>query len=101
MVVISPAIPSETVKPDPIEVSRPSGRISVVTMAKIPGITETAAGHPISKVVVVAGMACRPVEGRAFRCQSSGSHHRVTGRCATAPLPFTGDVAFRLTTVTQ
>ncbi|MEK8143399.1 hypothetical protein NKH18_18670 [Streptomyces sp. M10(2022)] len=46
MVIISPAIPSETVKEAPIDVNRPIGRISVVTMAKIPSITETTAGHP-------------------------------------------------------
>ncbi|MFE9122363.1 hypothetical protein [Streptomyces sp. NPDC007172] len=45
MVIISPAIPSEMVKLDPIDVSRPMGRISVVTIAKIPIITEITASQ--------------------------------------------------------
>ncbi|GHE01608.1 hypothetical protein GCM10010339_21680 [Streptomyces alanosinicus] len=105
MVIVSPAIPSETVKLDPIEVSRPIGRISVVTMAKIPSITETTASHPVSgdredrswpltEAEVVAGMVFRPVKGSAFRDQSSRSHREVAGGSATAPLPFVGDVAF-------
>lgn len=48
MVIISPAMPSEMVKLDPIEVSRPIGRISVVTMTKIPNITETTANHAVN-----------------------------------------------------
>ncbi|WP_245738105.1 hypothetical protein [Streptomyces sparsogenes] len=47
MVIISPAIPSETVKLEPMEVSKPMGRISVVTMENIPIITETTAGHEV------------------------------------------------------
>ncbi|MFY4722676.1 hypothetical protein [Streptomyces sp. LaBMicrA B280] len=47
MVIMRPAIPSEMVKLDPIEVSRPIGRISVVTMAKIPSITEMTASQEI------------------------------------------------------
>ncbi|MEU9789933.1 hypothetical protein AB0E27_04800 [Streptomyces sparsogenes] len=47
MVIISPAIPSETVKLEPMEVSRPMGRISVVTRENIPAITETTAGHEV------------------------------------------------------
>ncbi|WP_435852926.1 hypothetical protein, partial [Streptomyces vietnamensis] len=43
MVIMRPAIPSETVKLDPIEVSRPIGRISVVTIEKIPSITDITA----------------------------------------------------------
>ncbi|MFI0927886.1 hypothetical protein ACH4TP_28705 [Streptomyces sp. NPDC021012] len=43
MVIMRPAIPSETVKLDPIDVSRPIGRISVVTIEKIPSITEITA----------------------------------------------------------
>ncbi len=43
MVISSPAVPSETAKLPPIEVSRPIGRISVVTTAKIPVATETTA----------------------------------------------------------
>ncbi|GAA0958786.1 hypothetical protein GCM10009550_47830 [Actinocorallia libanotica] len=46
MVIISPAIPSETAKPAPIPVSRPIGRISVVTIEKMPSVTVTTAGHP-------------------------------------------------------
>ncbi|MER5738820.1 hypothetical protein ABT117_24475 [Streptomyces sp. NPDC002262] len=45
MVIMRPAMPSETVKLDPIEVSRPIGRISVVTMEKIPAVTETTASQ--------------------------------------------------------
>ncbi|MEU7074034.1 hypothetical protein [Streptomyces narbonensis] len=45
MVIIRPAIPSETAKLDPIEVSKPIGRISVVTIEKIPSITETTANQ--------------------------------------------------------
>ncbi|GGQ98308.1 hypothetical protein [Kitasatospora griseola] len=48
MVIISPAIPSEMVKLDPIEVSRPIGRISVVTIEKIPSITDNTASHSIT-----------------------------------------------------
>ncbi|MEU1665671.1 hypothetical protein ABZ547_19060 [Streptomyces sparsogenes] len=47
MVIISPAIPSETVKLEPMEVSKPMGRISVVTMENIPIITEITAGHEV------------------------------------------------------
>jgi hypothetical protein len=47
MVIIKPAAPLEMVKLDPIEVRRPIGRISVVTIEKIPSITETTASHPI------------------------------------------------------
>ncbi|GAA3646127.1 hypothetical protein GCM10022420_020950 [Streptomyces iranensis] len=83
MAIISPAIPSETVKLDPIEVSRPIGRISVVTVAKIPSITETTAGHPFSgarwgeswpstEAVMVIGMAFRPVRGSAFAISPAG-----------------------------
>ncbi|MFF0433824.1 hypothetical protein ACFYU9_16525 [Streptomyces sp. NPDC004327] len=43
MVIMRPAIPSETVKLDPIEVSSPIGRISVVTIEKIPSITDITA----------------------------------------------------------
>lgn len=39
-VIIRPAVPSETAKSDPIDVSRPMGRISVVTIAKMPSMTE-------------------------------------------------------------
>ncbi|MGW8327501.1 hypothetical protein ACWGLE_06350 [Streptomyces sp. NPDC055897] len=45
MVIISPANPSDTAKLEPIDVSRPMGRISVVTIAKIPIITETTASQ--------------------------------------------------------
>ncbi|MFJ8128719.1 hypothetical protein [Streptomyces hydrogenans] len=45
MVIIRPAIPSETVKLDPIDVRRPIGRISVVTMEKIPSMTESTANQ--------------------------------------------------------
>ncbi|MFG3041521.1 hypothetical protein ACGFYZ_31925 [Streptomyces sp. NPDC048330] len=45
MVIMRPAIPSEMVKLDPIEVSRPMGRISVVTIEKIPSITEITASQ--------------------------------------------------------
>ncbi|MFF9150239.1 hypothetical protein ACWGBV_05485 [Streptomyces sp. NPDC055051] len=45
MVIIRPAIPSEMVKLDPIEVSSPIGRISVVTMEKIPSMIETTASQ--------------------------------------------------------
>ncbi|MGW5002603.1 hypothetical protein ACWEP8_33670 [Streptomyces hydrogenans] len=45
MVIIRPAIPSETVKLDPIDVSRPIGRISVVTMEKIPSMTAKTASQ--------------------------------------------------------
>ncbi|MFF5923380.1 hypothetical protein ACFY8C_34440 [Streptomyces flavochromogenes] len=45
MVIRRPAIPSEMVKLDPIDVRRPMGRISVVTMEKIPSITEMTASQ--------------------------------------------------------
>uniref|UniRef100_A0AAU2VHF2 Uncharacterized protein n=1 Tax=Streptomyces sp. NBC_00003 TaxID=2903608 RepID=A0AAU2VHF2_9ACTN len=45
MVIISPAMPSEMVKLDPIDVSRPMGRISVVTIEKTPNITDSTASH--------------------------------------------------------
>ncbi|MGW2816273.1 hypothetical protein [Streptomyces sp. NPDC001415] len=45
MVIISPAVPSEMVKLDPIDVSRPMGRISVVTIEKIPNITDSTASQ--------------------------------------------------------
>ncbi|WP_261992002.1 hypothetical protein [Streptomyces sp. MS191] len=45
MVIIRPAIPSEMVKLDPIDVRRPIGRISVVTMEKIPSMTEMTASQ--------------------------------------------------------
>ncbi|GGS15406.1 hypothetical protein GCM10010221_10470 [Streptomyces parvus] len=48
MVIIRPAMPSETVKLDPMEVRSPIGRISVVTMEKIPSITDTTASHETS-----------------------------------------------------
>ncbi|WP_244177754.1 hypothetical protein [Streptomyces atriruber] len=48
MVIISPAIPSEMAKLDPIDVRRPMGRISVVTIEKIPIITEITASHGTS-----------------------------------------------------
>ncbi|MFD7552944.1 MULTISPECIES: hypothetical protein [unclassified Streptomyces] len=47
MVIMRPAIPSETVKLDPIDVRRPIGRISVVTMEKIPNIIEMTAGQEV------------------------------------------------------
>jgi hypothetical protein len=45
IVIISPAIPSETVKSAPTDVSSPTGRISVVTSENSPAITETTAIH--------------------------------------------------------
>ncbi|MEU5066100.1 hypothetical protein AB0G95_18950 [Streptomyces virginiae] len=45
MVIMRPAIPSDMVKLDPIEVSRPIGRISAVTIEKIPNITEITASQ--------------------------------------------------------
>ncbi|MFE1873221.1 hypothetical protein ACFW9N_20350 [Streptomyces sp. NPDC059496] len=45
MVIMRPTIPSEMVKLDPIEVSRPIGRISAVTIEKIPSITEITASQ--------------------------------------------------------
>ncbi|WP_442809642.1 hypothetical protein [Streptomyces sp. SR27] len=50
MVIMRPAIPSEMVKLDPIEVSRPIGRISVVTIEKIPSITEITASQEAKAV---------------------------------------------------
>ncbi|GAA1037623.1 hypothetical protein GCM10009566_12520 [Streptomyces murinus] len=41
-------MPSERAKPEPISVSRPIGRISVVTIEKIPSVTDTTASHPTS-----------------------------------------------------
>lgn len=72
MVIISPAMPSETVKSAPIEVSRPIGRISVVTMAKMPIVTETTASQPVSGVRTGVGGEVRtvdtpPVQQRAGR----------------------------------
>jgi hypothetical protein len=103
MVIISPAIPSETVKLDPIEVSKPIGRISVVTMTKIPSITETTASHPISgdrggkslpltEAVVVACMASRPVKGSAFAISPAGLIERWLAdprlhRCPSRVMP--------------
>lgn len=89
MAIISPAFPSKTAKPyetaklDPIEVSRPIGRISVVAMAKIPSVTATTANHPISgdrgdrswpltEAVVVIGMAFRPVKSARFAMSPTG-----------------------------
>lgn len=46
MVIINPAVPSDTVKPGPMEVSSPIGRISVVTIEKIPIVTESTAAQP-------------------------------------------------------
>ena len=46
MVIINPAVPSETVKPEPMDVSSPIGRISVVTIEKIPIVTESTAAQP-------------------------------------------------------
>ncbi|GAA2305678.1 hypothetical protein GCM10010431_26830 [Streptomyces kunmingensis] len=46
MVIIRPAIPSEMVKLEPIFVSRPIGKISVVTIEKIPSMTANTASHP-------------------------------------------------------
>src|SRR5690606_272714 len=74
MAIVSPAIPSETVKSAPIDVSRPIGRISAVTMAKIPIITETTAdqalngGRPAgpglsAEYAVVLDMDVRSVSG--------------------------------------
>ncbi|WP_260334353.1 hypothetical protein [Streptomyces beigongshangae] len=48
MVIISPAMPSEMVKLAPILVRSPIGRISVVTIEKMPSITATTANHPIT-----------------------------------------------------
>ncbi|GAB1332207.1 hypothetical protein ACE1SV_65460 [Streptomyces sennicomposti] len=48
MVIISPAMPSETVKLAPTSVRSPMGRISVVTMEKMPSITATTASHRIA-----------------------------------------------------
>ncbi|GAA2432651.1 hypothetical protein GCM10010388_20640 [Streptomyces mauvecolor] len=45
MVIVRPAMPSEMVKLDPIDVSRPMGRISVVTIEKIPNITDSTASQ--------------------------------------------------------
>ncbi|GAA4586683.1 hypothetical protein GCM10010095_77300 [Streptomyces anthocyanicus] len=67
MVIIRPAIPSEMVKLEPIEVKRPIGRISVVMIEKIPNITEITASHDTNgdragnegesmEVVVAVGM---------------------------------------------
>ncbi|GGU33690.1 hypothetical protein GCM10010289_63720 [Streptomyces violascens] len=71
MVIISPAIPSEMVKLDPIDVSRPMGRISVVTIAKIPIITEITAsqetrgermvGADVASTEVVVAVDMNPV----------------------------------------
>ncbi|GAA2407712.1 hypothetical protein GCM10010433_02950 [Streptomyces pulveraceus] len=46
MVIIRPAVPSETAKSEPIDVSRPMGRISVVTIEKMPSMTEMTASRP-------------------------------------------------------
>ena len=78
MVIISPAVPSETVKPEPMDVSSPIGRISVVTIAKIPIITETTAGQlfepdradagePSAEAVTV-DIGFRPVRGSGRAC---------------------------------
>ncbi|MFD7783649.1 hypothetical protein ACFV4Q_11230 [Streptomyces nojiriensis] len=48
MVIMRPAMPSEMVKVDPIDVRRPIGRISVVTMEKIPSITEMTASQEMN-----------------------------------------------------
>src|SRR3954452_67625 len=55
--MVSPAVPSETVKPAPMEVSSPIGRISVVTIAKMPAVTANTAGQPEE------GETSRPVAG--------------------------------------
>jgi hypothetical protein len=44
--IVKPAVPSETPNVEPIEVNRPIGRISAVTMAKMPIATQTTANQP-------------------------------------------------------
>ncbi|ARX81201.1 hypothetical protein SMD44_00599 [Streptomyces alboflavus] len=48
IVIVSPAVPSVTSKLRPISGSRPIGRISTVTMAKSPAVTEQTASQLIS-----------------------------------------------------
>ena len=50
-VIISPAVPSETVNVDAIGISSPMGRISAVTMTKMPSMTENTHRHARSDVV--------------------------------------------------
>ncbi|GGV92701.1 hypothetical protein GCM10015535_54260 [Streptomyces gelaticus] len=108
MVIIRPAVPSETAKSDPIDVSRPMGRISVVTIEKMPSITETTASRPrkgvrggeavpsegaVAAVVVMADAVLCSVTRGLF----TPVHKRrwtVSGRFATSTSPAGVDVAF-------
>jgi hypothetical protein len=65
-VMVQPAVPAETPNPVAIGVSSPIGRISVVTMAKIPTVTAKTAGHRDDGAFMgpsepAAGRAVRPV----------------------------------------
>jgi hypothetical protein len=65
IVIIKPAVPSEIWYVDPIEVRTPIGNISVVTMEKMPIITEVTAsqltsGERDGATVVGAVMAPSP-----------------------------------------
>lgn len=81
MVIMSPAVPSETVKLDPIEVSRPIGRISAVTTEKTPSVTETTAGQEC-RVGGAGGAA-----GRAGRVRRRGAGAGSAGRRAVPVRP--------------
>ncbi|MFB7425419.1 hypothetical protein ACFC0K_19280 [Streptomyces hydrogenans] len=61
MVIIRPAIPFEMVKLEPIDVRRPIGRISVVTMEKIPSMIEKTANQEMK--VERSGDAADSTEG--------------------------------------
>ncbi|GAA1673412.1 hypothetical protein GCM10009830_19640 [Glycomyces endophyticus] len=71
MVIMSPAVPSESAKPDPIAVSRPIGRISVVTIVKMPIITATTAGQARRSASTSVGLGAREV--RMLGCVLSGA----------------------------
>ncbi len=45
-VMVSPVVPSEMPKSAPMAGSRPMGRISLVTMAKMPSMSEATASRP-------------------------------------------------------
>ncbi|MFF3603729.1 hypothetical protein [Streptomyces sp. NPDC002463] len=108
MVIMRPAIPSEMVKLEPIEVSSPIGRISVVTIEKIPSITEITASQEIkfgrsdgagegTEVVVAVDMNpvlswASPAEGvhqssRNGRHPLADSRHQRPGPCRRAAPP--------------
>ncbi|MFI8287866.1 hypothetical protein ACIGBL_01860 [Streptomyces sp. NPDC085614] len=79
MVIIRPAIPSEMVNLDPIDVRRPIGRISVVTMEKIPSMTEMTASQETKGER--SGDAGDRTEGAVAVDMKSRPELDITGEC--------------------